>query len=152
MPSSVLKGVFYLIFFLSYSATVAWSVRQQYKHFRSNRLLEMAYYVTTFYLSSMHSSARLGQGVVYVLDISTNWCVVTLLLPDALLFSICSMLTYCWQHLYRVIVIWTLDDSSRIHQHCVAWAYLVANLVVVVAYVCLIFVLFFAFEVRDAVW
>jgi hypothetical protein len=131
---------------------MAWSVRQQCKHFGSNRLLEMTYYVTTFYLSSMDSTARLGQGVVYILDISTNWCAITLLLPDALLFSICSMLTYYWYNLSRVTVIWTFDDSSRTHQQGVAWAYLVTNFVVIVGYLCLIFVLFFAFEARYAVW
>jgi hypothetical protein len=50
----IIKVVLTSVFVLCYLATLYWSIRQQVKHFNSNRFLEMTYYLISFYLLSMH--------------------------------------------------------------------------------------------------
>lgn len=71
-------------------------MKHQVKYFGKSRFLEMSYYLCSFYLLGKLYLARVVYCVLYSLDFEVVVVVISELVPNVLLFCVCSMVTYLW--------------------------------------------------------
>lgn len=71
-------------------------MRRQVKHFNRNRFLEIAYYIISFYFSSKRSLVRIVYCILLALRFDLIFVIALELIPNTLVFTICSVMTYLW--------------------------------------------------------
>eukprot|EP00359_Climacostomum_virens_P009712 CAMPEP_0204917102 /NCGR_PEP_ID=MMETSP1397-20131031/14782_1 /ASSEMBLY_ACC=CAM_ASM_000891 /TAXON_ID=49980 /ORGANISM="Climacostomum Climacostomum virens, Strain Stock W-24" /LENGTH=253 /DNA_ID=CAMNT_0052089857 /DNA_START=145 /DNA_END=906 /DNA_ORIENTATION=- len=96
----------------------------QVKHFNQSRFLEMEYYIISFYfLIRIIYSIVLGVGADIRITLALE------LVPNTLVFTICSVMTYLW-----VTIIWEFEPSWEDRKLLIARMYAGVNLTMIGAF------------------